>query len=270
MRIQRYGVSARAFGAAPPVAGGAPWYTPITDELGVNGRLCVYNEQVTTATLSQVTAWADVRGIPVWTQPGASSLRPLLVADALLFDGVDDRLLADSHASLLAGAHTILIGWSDVDNASTSVRSLLCAANTLSTGTFRQVTINYSFPATPNATRQRYYLADSAGGTSVSLMDVSGLGVGKINMALRSAAPGGSARADQLTSPLTPSGLVITRPSGVETYTWLTLGARRVGATPSLAQFFTGKIRYIAIADSYLSDVQLGTIYATLFARGLL
>lgn len=247
----------------------APWYQPITDIIGANGFLVSHEEGITEAVGQPVSAWRDVRGTTIFTQPGVSSLRPIRFANGLVFDGVDDRFIADAYADLLEGAHTIIIGFDDPDDVGTAARTVFAAANAASSGTRRQVSTNFSLPSIPNATRERHYLADGATAVSISLIAASA-GAGPYNLVFRNAGLGGDARADTLTAPLVQLGATVTRPAGVELYTLLTLGARRIGAGPTLTQVWQGRIRYVLCANFQLSDVELETVRATLSAKGLL
>lgn len=260
--LGRWGGSAS--GGAP-----APWYAPITDLIGA-GFFVEHATGIPDAVGQPVSAWADVRGTPVYTQPGVTSLRPLRNAGNVEFDGIDDRLLADALAPLLEGAHTLVVGFDDPDDIGTGARTMVAAANTSSSGTLRQVSLNYSAPSSPNATRQRYYFADGTTGATISLVDLSDIGAGPYNLAFRNVGRGADTRADRLQDPLVQSGLTVTRPAGAEAYTWLTLGCRRIGATPTNTQFWLGKVRYVIAAPLELSDAQLEVVRATLSARGLL
>lgn len=245
-----------------------PWYQDIVDIIGPSGFFASHDTGITEAVGQPVAAWRDVRGKAFLTQPGASSLRPIRFATHLRYDGVDDRHLADSAAPLFNGAHTVIIGFDDPDAVGTSARTLFAAANVASSGTFSQVSVNFSVPA-PNATRQRYYLADSANITNLSLITASA-GAGPYDIVFRSNGLGLEARADFLANPLVQIGSSAPAPPLAETFTLFALGVRRLGALPTQTQFWQGNIRYIIIAGFALSPAELEVVRTTLIARGLM
>lgn len=252
--------------------GTTPWYQSILDVFTANsatGYIWSHDSGISTAVEQPVQTWSDVTNTVSLTQSGVSTLRPTRKSDGVMFDGVDDRMVSDTLAGLAEGSHTILLGFDNPDNITTSVRTVVAYANALSSGFLRQVIINYSNPSSPNATRQRYYLADAATTASVSNMDISTIGAGPYDLAYRNVGLNGNARVDTLTSPLVQSGLVVTRPANVETFTLFTVGARRNGAGPTTSQFWEGKIRYIVICNKYLSDLDLATCLSALQSRGL-
>lgn len=254
----------RASGGAPPPP---PWYQPIVDLVG-GGFVCVYTEGVETADPgAQVTAWNDVRGTPVWLPSGATSTRPVLAANGITFDGVDDRIVADAFAALFNGAHTWLVGFDDPNDAVVATRTLGGAATaTTTSGVLGQNYVNYSNPAVPSTTRQRWLLSDNTSGVAPLLGDLSPLGAGPYDLAFRTAAPGGGAEVVRLLA--TPTSVsTATRTAGTLSHALLTLGARRYGAAPVIGQYWQGRIRYAIMADSVLDNTALATIRTALLTQ---
>jgi hypothetical protein len=240
----------------PDVGGGGPpapaWYQPIVDLVG-DGFVCVYTEGVETADPgAQVTAWADVRGTPVWAPTGATSTRPSLAANGLVLDGVDDRLEADEYASILDGAYTLILGFDAPEDSTTTTRCLLSASQPAGSSTARQTVLPYSRPGDPLTTRQQLRIVDTAG-VGVSLIGLS--------------APGASFGVAQLATPGTSIGSAARPNNEASAYTLLTLGARRTGPTPTLAQYWQGRVRYAILADSLLDNTALATIRTALLTQ---
>lgn len=262
--LGRWGGTASS--SAPPAPA---WWQPIADLVG-DGFITVYTEGVETAEPgAQVTSWADVRGGVVWAQAGAGSTRPALEEDGIELDGIDDRLEADEYASILDGAYTLLVGFNDPDDATTTTRCLISTSQPAGSATARQTVFPYSRPGDPLTTRQQYRIVDTAG-VAVSLTSLSALADGPYDLVARVGAPGASFGVAQTATPGTPIGSA-TRPNNeASAYTLLTLGARRTGATPTLAQYWQGYVRYAILADSILSDAEIATIRTALVAQGLI
>ena len=269
--LDPFGASLGRWGGAPSGAAVPAWWQPIVDLVGA-GFVTVYTEGVETSGAggAQVDSWADVRGGVVWAQSGAGSTRPTLEGDGIVLDGIDDRLEADEFAPIFNSAHTLLVGFDDPNDTVTATRTLGGAATaTTTSGVLGQEYVNYSNPASPSASRQRYFLSDSATAVAASLAGLSTLGAGPYDLAFRTAAPGGGAEVVRLLA--TPTSVsTATRPAGVLSHALLTLGARRYGATPLLGQYWQGRVRYAILADSLLSDEDLTTIRTALVAQGLI
>lgn len=268
--LDPFGAGLGRWGGAP--SGGAPapaWWQPIADLVGA-GFVTVYTEGVETSGAggAQVDSWADVRGGVVWAQTGAGSTRPELAANGLILDGIDDRLEADDYAPIFDGAYTLLVGFNDPDDATTTTRCLISTSQPAGSSTARQTVFPYSRPGDPLTTRQQYRIVDTAG-VAVSLTSLSALAVGPYDLVARVGAPGASFGVAQTATPGISIGSA-TRPNNeASAYTLLTLGARRTGATPTLAQYWQGRVRYVILADSLLSNGELTTIRTALVAQGL-
>lgn len=262
-----FGAGLGRWGGAPSGSAPAPaWYQPIVDLVG-DGFVCVYTEGVeTTDPGAQVTAWNDVRGTPVWSSYGATSTRPTLGGGGILADGIDDKFEANNFAPLLDGAYTLLMGFDDPEDSSLSSRTLLCASELSSSVTTRQISINYSRPGVPASVRQRVYIADT-GASSIFLTGLSPIGAGPYDLCVRSGAPGATYQADRLDGVLTAIGSTTRPNNSAPTYDWLTLGCRAVGALPTLAQYWQGRVRFVILADSRLNDTELATIRTTLLTQ---
>lgn len=267
-----FGAGLGRWGGAP--SGGAPapaWWQPIADLVGA-GFITVYTEGVETsgAGSAQVDSWADVRGGVVWAQSGAGSTRPALAANGITLDGIDDRLEADEYAALFNGAHTWIVGFNDPNDTVAATRTLGGAATaTTASGVLGQEYVNYSNPASPSTTRQRYFLADTATAVAPNLTGLSPLGAGPYDLAFRTAAPGGGAEVMRLLASPT-SIATATRPAGVLSHALLTLGARRYGASPTIGQYWQGRVRYAILADTLLDNAALATIRTALLTQGLI
>ena len=103
--LDPFGARLGRWGGAPSGSAAPAWWQPILDILtsgGATGYLWLQDEGIATPVGQGVAEWLDVTGAAVWEQPGASSLRPILQAGGLVFDGIDDRLNdASSLATLL-------------------------------------------------------------------------------------------------------------------------------------------------------------------------
>jgi hypothetical protein len=267
--LDPFGASLGRWGGAPSGAAVPAWYQPIADLVG-DGFITVYTEGVDTSGAggAQVNSWADVRGGVVWAQTGAGSTRPTLEGDGIVLDGIDDRLEADEYASILDNAYTLLVGFDDPDDVTTTTRCLISTSQPDGSSTARQTVFPYSRPGDPLTTRQQYRIVDTAG-VAVSLTSLSALAAGPYDLVARVGAPGASFGVAQIASPGTSIGSA-TRPSAeASAYTLLTLGSRRTGATPTLAQYWEGRVRYVILADSILSDAEIATIRTALVAQGL-
>lgn len=210
-----------------------------------------------------------VDGVVIGTQ-ALSSARPTRTSGGLSFDGMDDYLICDAHAPLLDGAHTVCVGFDDPEDTSTAIRTLFCASETAGTTAGRQASLNYSRPGSANATRQRWYVADSGGGTTaanVPLTSLSPIGAGPYDLAMRGGAPGGDVRVDKLESPLVQVDTTKTRPSASPpTFDWLYLGCRPVGS----AQYWQGVVRHLAIHDESWSDTDTSLYRTCAIAAGVM
>ena len=268
--LDPFGASLGRWGGASSGAAAPAWWQPIADLVGA-GFITVYTEGVAASGAggAQVDSWADVRGGVVWAQTGAGSTRPTLEANGIVLDGIDDRLEADEFASIFDSAYTLLVGFDDPENTTTTTRCLLSTSQPDGSSTARQTVFPYSRPGDPLTTRQQYRIVDTAG-VAVSLTSLSALAAGPYDLVARVGAPGASFSVAQIATPGTSIGSA-TRPNNeASAYTLLTLGARRTGATPTLAQYWQGRVRYAILADSLLSDTALATIRAALLTQGLI
>lgn len=214
-----------------------------------------------------VTTINTVNGIQIGTQ-GLSGSRATRLASSLSFDGTDDHYICNTHASLTGQAHTLIFGFDNPEDTTTSVRTLFCASAGSSSATTRQTSVNYSRPGSPNATRQRYYISETSSITA-SLLGYS-IGAGPYNLALRAAAPGGTMRADRLDGSLTSISSATRSADDAIGYVWCYLGVRAVGATPSLAQYWQGDIRHFAIDDENWDDIDTALYRTCAIAAGVM
>lgn len=212
-------------------------------------------------------AWATADGRWTWEQ-SSTSLKPTRTSTGLAYDGADDYSTCDTLASVCDGAHTAVIGWELTTDASTSARTIWCAASDNSGGNTYQTSLNYSRPDAINTTRMSARWADS-GLVTQSLTSLASEGSGPYLLAHVSGAQGSAARVELLDTPLVEVGAV-TRPSGTATYEWLTLGARRLGATPTVSQPWLGTIHSYCLLALACSDAQLETIRDALAAEDAL
>lgn len=216
---------------------------------------------------SPVADLYTVDGVLIGSQATSGS-RPTRTADGLSFDGVDDHLVCNAHAALTEQAHTLIFGFNDPEDTTTAVRTLFCASASSSAATTRQTSVNFSRPGSPNGTRQRYYISETAS-ISVTLMGASA-GAGPYNLVLRAAAPGGTMAAHQLDVSLTSIASATRSADDAVGYTWCYLGCRAVAGTPALAQYWQGRLRHLAIDDTQWSDTDTQTYRACAIAAGVM
>ena len=268
--LDPFGARLGRWGGAPSGSAAPAWWQPIADLVG-DGFITVYTEGVETADPgAQVVSWDDVRGGVVWAQTGAGSTRPALAANGIVLDGIDDRLEADEYAPICDGAYTLIIGFDDPNNTVTAPRTLeSCATATTLSGGPGLDQVVYSNPSVTSATRMRFYLSDNSTSGIASLVSLGALGAGPYDLAFRTAAPGGGAEVMHLLE--TPTSVVTTtRPAGVLAHALLTLGARRYGTSPTINQYWQGRVRYAILADTLLDNAALTTIRTALVAQGLM
>lgn len=229
----------------PPSGGVAPqWYDPIVAVLtdgGATGYLWVKDLGITTAVGQPVSDWEDVTGAVAWSQPGASSLRPILQASGLVYDGIDDRLNAAGFDSALAGSTwTMAVGmvaqvsgstvyWAITDNTTTNLYNPVTSTQRLSV--IATTADNLFLSTTPAPPQSVWYTRN---GTSYTR---------------RLGATEASA-----TSALSPAGLSV-----------LTLGARR---SPSAGVFLNGTIAWVAVTTRALNTTERANINSILAAQG--
>lgn len=193
---------------------------------------------------SPVTDLYTVDGILLGTQ-GTTASRATRLAASLSADGTDDHYPLDAHAGIWDGAHTIVTGWSDP--AASGTRQVISAAATTSNSLSRQARVTYV--SAGSGTIRAIYYHDGGGAVTASLASLAA----DADLITRAAAPGGAFRGDQLTTPLTAVASA-TRPAASVTHAWATLFALRYAAGPSINGYWQGKLRHLALDDSYWSD----------------
>lgn len=203
---------------------------------------CYNNASVSSAVQTINT----VNGIQLGTQ-ALSGSRASRQTSSLLFDGTNDHYIGNTHANLVEQAHTLIFGFDNPEDTTTAVRTIFCASSNTSGALSRQVSMNYSRPGVPNATRQRYAIGDTSFLTT-SLAGYS-IGTGPYNLALRAAAPGGTMTADILDSSLTAISSNTRSANDAVDFDWFYIGVRAIGATPTLAQYWQGNVRHMAFDD---------------------
>ena len=214
-------------------------------------------------------AWATADARWGWSQ-ASGSLKPTRITTGLSFDGAGNYMSCDVLASRCNGAHTAVVGYEQGGEGATPARTVWCVASDNAGASTYQVSLNYSRPDAPNATRQRAAWADNTGTlVTQSLTSLSGKGAGPYLLAQVSGAQGSAARVESLDTPLVEVGS-LTRPAGSATYEWLTLGARRLGATPFVSQVWLGTIHSYCLLSIAASDVQLEAIRDALAAEDAL
>lgn len=212
-------------------------------------------------------AWSTADGRWTWAQ-ASGSLKPTRSTTGLTLDGTNTWMSCDTLASRCNGSHTMVLGWTLTTDASTSARTIWCAASDDSGGSTYQISLNYSLPGSINTTRMRGAWADS-GLTTLSLTSLGAKGNGPYLLAQVSSAQGSAARVESLDTPLVEVGSV-TRPAGSATYEWLTLGARRLGAGPTVSQHWLGTVQSCVLLTIAASDAQLETVRDALAAEDAL
>ena len=247
--------------------------SPIADAIAANPDLVwwLYDKGQSVATGNAMATWHAHNADDSFDQSTASE-RPTYLSSGVDFDGISHNLRGGATVgALLEDACTVLIGFDGIDDTvTTSVRTFLCAATTTSGGVSEQLSANYSRPDAPNATRQRFYTHDGSSSASVSLQDLAGVGADGYNFAMRCAGRGVSngQRCDELVDPLDQVGSTVTRPGTAKTYAYCVLGARAVGPSPTISQYWQGVVRYLAIGDVNASDGELDTIRDALASAG--
>jgi hypothetical protein len=241
---------------------------PIWD-LDPNAAIWVRTAGWSVSVGSPEGAWATADGRWTWTQ-ASTSLKPTRTTTGLGLDGVDDWMSCDSLAARCDGAHTMIIGWTQGSEGATPARTIWCVASDDSGGSTYQVSLNYSRPDAVNATRMSGRWAAGTGTlVTVSLVSLGSKGAGPYLLAQVSGAQGSAARVVSLDTPLVEVGS-LTRPAGTTTHEWLTLGARRLGAGPTVSQPWLGTIHSVVLLTLAASDAQLAAIRAALAAEDAL
>lgn len=208
-----------------------------------------------------------VDGVVIGAQ-ATSGARPTRGTSGLVFDGVDDHLICNALANVVEQAHTIVFGFDLSTDAATTTKTLFTASAITATTTTRQVSVNYSRPDLPNATRQRYLVGDISG-VSLALTSYS-VGLGPYNMALRAAAPGGAMSAVILDGSLTSITSGTRSANDGIVFDWLYIGARALGASPTVSQYWQGRLRHFALDDTRWSDTDTQTYRACAIAAGVM
>ena len=245
--LDPFGASLGRWGGAPSGSAPAPaWWQPIVDILtsgGATGYLWIKDEGIATPVGQGVAEWLDVTGAAEWEQPGASSLRPILQAGGLVFDGIDDRMGdGSSLVTLLTGsAWSVGCGYAAITPGTT----VWWAATD---GT----TTNLYNPTTSNSR-----LSVFGGGGSDALFGVN-----------VPAAPGsvwygrnGTGWSRRLSGTET-TAISARAPAGLNN---LTLGARR---SPSAGVFLTGTVAWFTITNRVLNSTERDAIATLLAANG--
>lgn len=214
-----------------------------------------------------VSALNSVNGTALVTQ-APTGARPTRLTTGLSFDGIDDHMVGNALANTVEQAHTLIFGFDNPEDSTTAVRTLFCASSNTSGASSQQVSVNYSRPGSPNATRQRYAIGDGTFIT-VSLMSYS-IGAGPYNMALRAGTPGNAFSAVILDGSLTAIASNTRGTNDGIDFDWLYLGVRAIGATPTLAQYWQGVIRHWAMDDEQWSDVDTLLYRSCAIAAGVM
>lgn len=225
-----------------------------------DAAIWVKSAGISVGTGAPIPSWATADGRWSWTQ-ASTSLQPTRSSGGgAIFDGIDDWLADDTLAARCNGAHTMVLGWLQGSEGATPARTLWCVASDNAGGSTYQVSLNYSRPDSPNATRMRAAWADNTGTlVTISLASLGSKGAGPYLLAQVSGAQGSGARVESLDTPIVEVGS-LTRPAGSATYEWLTLGARRLGAGPTVSQPWLGTLDTAVLVSLALSDTQLATI----------
>lgn len=216
---------------------------------------------------SGVATLKTVNGTTLFTQ-GTSGSRPTRLTTGLSFDGTADHMIGNSFANVLEQAHTMCWGFDSPEDTTTAVRTLICASSNTSGASSQQVSVNYSRPGSPNATRQRYAIGDSTFIT-ISLAGYS-IGAGPYNLALRAGTPGNGFSAVILDGSLTAISSGTRGTNDAVDFDWLYLGVRAIGATPTLAQYWQGVIRHFALDDEQWSDTDTALYRTCAIAAGVM
>lgn len=242
-------VASNAGGSSAPATSNilvSPWYAPIVVTLtagGATGYLWIKDVGISTAIGQPVAMWGDVTGTVAWEQPGASSLCPILQANGLAYDGIDDRHLASSSFDTILAGSSWAFGLGIAAFGGSSTSRVFWATT--------DGTVNNRYNAVQNGQ------LGAQGGSSASLFTAT-------------AAPSGSAlwygrggtNYTRRLGGTDVSGVWIGAPTNLAL---LTLGARRM---PTAAVFFLGTISWAAVTNRTLSADDLDSISTTLSANG--
>lgn len=230
-------------------SGSAPaWWDPIVAILtsgGATGYLWLHEVGIPTSVGQPVEAWEDVTGTVTLDQPGASSLRPILQADSLAFDGIDDRLLGPAEVAALtatpSGPWTIGAGGPTITISATRV--LWCAG---SPSTASVVELN-----------ARMSLVRGGGTTIFSVLDPPSPFSAWISIS-----GGGTGEALRRVSGVEATATYGTQAAGIDRFT---VGAERLTTTRN---FFAGSMSWFIATNRGLSSVDMAVIEAILTANG--
>lgn len=234
-------LSMAAAAAAPPM-----WYDPIVATLtagGAQGHLWLHDHGVSVAVGAPVAYWLSTDGEASWEQPGASSLCPLLQADGLAFDGIDDRQLAGASTDTLLAGSTWTFALGAPSAVASASRAYWATTDGSTSNRYNAVTNND--------------LGASAAGSGVSLF---GAATASPPMGVWFSRSGATyvRRLGAVYSvgswPSSPTGLQL-----------LTLGARRA---PSAGVFYSGKISWVLLTTRALNTTEMGDIASILAANG--
>lgn len=187
-----------------------------------------------------------VDGVALGTQTVTASQGTRL-SDALSLDGSDDHYICDAHAAYLESANTIAAGFYDPAAAGT-LRHLVAASKATSTAGTLTYRVSYVSGANSTANQTVY----SQDGTTIVRVNLFGLST-PWDIITRNAGVNATTENDKLDASLTAisSG---TRSAVAQTFERLTIGATRHSAGPTIAAYWQGKIRHLAIHDEAWSD----------------
>jgi len=222
-----------------------------------------------TATLGAIVQINSIRGTVIGTQPTASSRGYVYYDGSIFLDGVDDFYILDTHASKFNSLNTYIVGFANPENTTTAVRTLLSAGQTDSGGSTKQLNFNFSRQGAVNSSRMRKLYADDSTLVQVTLTSKT---TPPFNFVARTYnAPSYDFRVDDLLNPLVQIDVTQTRPVVASpAYTWATLGARRIGLSPTVSQYWQGYLKHFAFDNSTWTDGEVEIYRLCASAAGVL
>lgn len=239
-----FGAQLGRWGGAPSGGVAPQWYDPIVETLtsgGATGYLWLRETGIATAVGQHVQDWEDVTGAVAWSQPGVSSLRPILQAGGLVFDGIDDRMNAAGFDSVLTGSTwTMAVG----------VTAAVLSNSTL----FWSITDNTLSNYIQVATNRRQLVFVPA----ASLFSLNSVTAPVSVWFSRS----GANYVRRVAAVEESASSATAYPSELNT---LTLGARR---SPSVAAPMNGTVAWVAVTTRALNTAERASINTLLAANG--
>lgn len=239
-------------------------------QIDPSARVWVHTQGTGVAVANPVATWTSADGLYTLEQ-SVTANRPTRESDGVSFNGINNNLRGDAHASILNGAYTVCTSVTDINDSNTAIRQLWGNyTDGVSTATRRCSHVNLSLSSSPGNVRMRYLIGGNSAAATVSLTSLAGLGAaGPYNLAFRSPAPGtGTVEAVRLVDPLESVGSAAW-PTVTMDNDLHTLGALRL-TSATATQRWKGTVQHHLILGLECNDTQLDTIRDALAAEAAL